>query len=470
MAAPKYEVVQKRFQNPQASAPLFIPILVLCNTSEDDLARNINYNSARDLKWLAAKPAHDGLAVMVGGGPSLADSLGEVRRLQQRGATVFAINGASRWLRARGVAVDYQVIADAKEETATLVDPEAKAHLFSSQVSPVTMDAVADPIVWHPALDDVENYFPAERVTRGGYVLLGGGHTGNAALCIAYALGFRDLHVFGYDSSHKAGRSHAYSQPMNDFVPTVDVDFAGRTFTCSVAMKSQAEKFQLTAQALKEAGARIEVYGDGLLQHIYTAPRDRLTERDKYRTIWQFDTYREVSPGELTVGAFLELSKAQRAPGDVVIDFGCGTGRAGLALAKADCGVLLVDFADNCRDDEALALPFMEWDLTESCPARAPFGVCIDVMEHIPPNDTEAVLANIMASAERVFFSIDREPDALGTLIGESLHINLRTHDAWLALLRAAGAGGCEIEFEQSVDGHSLFYVRSRLRSESQEK
>ena len=110
-------------------------------------------------------------------------------------------------------------------------------------------------------------------------------------MCVAYADGFREFHVFGFDSSHRDGAGHAYGQPMNDFIPTVEVDWADRVFTCSVAMKAQAEKFQITSQALKQMGCKIEVYGDGLLQHMYRTPPSRLSERDKYRLLWQFDGY-----------------------------------------------------------------------------------------------------------------------------------------------------------------------------------
>jgi len=298
----------------------------------------------------------------------------------------------------------------------------------------------------------VEQYLPKERVQLGGYVLLGGGASvGNSAMCVAYAMGFRDLHCFGYDSSHRGEASHAYKQPMNALIPTVDVEWAGRTFTSSVAMKAQAEKFQMTAQALKQAGCQIEVYGDGLLQHMYTAAPANLTERDKYRLMWQFDSYRETAPGELTVDVFLSIAE----PHGLIVDFGCGTGRAALRLAEKGHEVLCVDFADNCRDDEAMGLPFLEWDLTRPCPARGKYGFCSDVMEHIPPADVPTVLANIMEAAPRVFFRIDTEEDLCGALIGHHLHLTVQDHAAWRSALEAHG----RILFEQDIGGASLFYV-----------
>lgn len=452
MAAPTFELVTKTIQNPHASMPLTIPILVLCNTPDEDLERNIRANSARDLPWLQAHDAHDGVAVIVGGGPSLAEHVADIDLLKWMGAKIFAVNGASRWLREHGLQPDFQVMADAKAETATLADEGASAHIFASQVHADTMSAVERPTLWHLGDERIEAFFPEQRRKRGGYVLLGGGGgTGNSALCVAYAMGYRQMHCFGLDSSHRAGESHAYRQPMNDFIPTVKVTWAGRTFETSVAMKAQAEKFQITAQALKQAGCKIEVYGDGLLQHIYTAPPESLTERDKYRLMWNHDTYRAVAPGELCVPLFIETAR----PDGLILDFGCGTGRAALALQERGHEVLAIDFADNCRDDEALGLPFIEWDLTRPCPARGKYGFCTDVMEHIPREDTDTVLTNMFASAPRIFFQIDTEEDVCGQLIGQPLHINIRPHDEWRALLAKHGT----IVFEQPGEGSSIFYV-----------
>lgn len=429
MTAPRSEIVHKKIQNPHAKSPLILPILVLSNTSEEDLFRNIKENSSRDLPWVAMGKVKNSKAILVGGGGSIAGEIDNIRDLQSRGGMIYAMNAASQWLRKNGIEPDFQVIADAKFETSTLVDREARGHLFASQVNPATMDSVSHPILWHLGDERIEDCFPPDKRKRGGYALIGGGASvGNSALCLAYVRGHRELHVFGYDSCHWQNESHAYLQPMNKFIPTIEVEWAGREFTSSVAMKAQAEKFQITAQMLKAAGCGIKVYGDGLLQHMFTAPTESLTERDKYRLIWQSDSYRETSPGEEIVS---EVMKFAKKPGPV-IDFGCGTGRASLRLSEAGYDVVLVDFADNCRDEEAQALPFVEWDLTRHCPLRAPYGLCADMMEHIPRKDIDAVLKNIMESAGNVFFQISTVPDSFGSMIRQTLHLTVENHKWWL--------------------------------------
>ena len=450
---PTSQIVQMNYQNPDASMRMVVPVLVICNTSDDDLKRNITMNCERDLPWLAFQPVHDRIAIMCGGGASIEQHLPDIRELQAGGGTVFAMNAASKYLRGNSIKVDYQVIADAKEVTAELVDPMADQHLIASQVHPKTMDRALRPTVWHLEIGSVEDLFPVERKERGGYALIGGGAAvGNSALCVAYAMGYRTFHIFGFDSCHKGDRSHVYDQPMNQFIPCVDVEWAGKTYTTSVSMKAQAEKFQITAQALKQAGCDLMVYGEGLLQAMFTTPPKDLTERDKYRLMWQFDGYRDVSPGEGVVPVFLDVVK----PDGLIIDFGCGTGRASLALSEAGHDVFLVDFADNCRDEEALRLPFLEWDLTHPCPLNAPYGLCTDVMEHIPPESVLSVIRNIMASAEAVFFQISTVPDVFGEVIGQRLHRSIHPHAWWGGVL----SFGYEVLWDFEQPHASCFYVK----------
>lgn len=431
--------------NPGATMPLVLPVHLICNTADEEIYANIRANSRRPGHWVNIRPEHGGVAVLCGSGPSLEDTLEEVRQWQAQGATVFAMNGAAAFLNRHGILADYQLLIDARLQTADLVGP-AREHLFASQVHPECFNRAPSAQVWHLQVEGIENLFPDyER----GYCLIGGAASvGNTATCLAYAMGYRNLQLYGYDSCHRDGKGHAFAQPMNDGDPCASVRFKGKDYIASLTMKLQAEKFMETSLALKKAGARIEVHGSGLLPDMYNIPPEP-TEAEKYAHLWCFDEYRSVAPGEYCVQTFLDRVK----PTSKVIDFGCGTGRAGVKLKEAGLDVLLVDFTENSRDLEAMALPFLLHDLTQPIPAFATYGFCADVMEHIPPPDVARVAANIMAAAGMVFFQISTEPDVLGDLIGQTLHLSVHPAQWWRELFISIG---CRVTWNEG----SMFIVQ----------
>jgi uncharacterized Rossmann fold enzyme len=442
------QFVQVKHYNPGCTAPLIVPVALLPNTSEEVGEGQITANGKLPLPWLNTVEAHDGVAIICGGGPSLADDIDVIRgmcsRHQAKRPTLFGLNAASIYLSDNGVVPDYQVIIDAKEETSCLVDWAPPRRLYSSQVHPET--AASADMLFHLANIGITDLLPPERVEQGGFTLIGGGvSVGITALTVAYTLGYRRLHLFGYDSSNRGTDRHAYPQPMNNNMPEMDVEWGDKVYRCSMPMKLQADAFFRFAEALQEAGVEITVHGDGLLPAMWNnAPK---TEREKYQILWARQDYRDWSPGLDAVDKFLELD-----PEGLIVDFGCGTGRAGIKMAEAGRNVLLIDFTDNCRDKAALGLPFVQWDLTQPLPVKGGTGFCTDVMEHIQPEDVDTVLANIMAAVPKCFFQIATIPDGFGAAIGQTLHLTVQDHDWWAAKFP-------NVLWSDRTAFHSTFYV-----------
>lgn len=449
---------QETYRNPHASRDLVFSVAVMCNTPLEDRERNVRINSQRDLNWVAVKPPHERTAVLCGGGPSLVDHLDEIRALQAAGADVFTMNGSSQFLRQHGIIADAQVLADAKPETAELYDPEARHHYIASQCDPAMFEQGGSDEVWHLYLDeDVERLFPPERKAQGGYALIGGiTSVGHCAMCLTWALGYRHFEVFGYDSSNRGVKKHAYDQPMNLFIPNLQVKWAGKTYETSVAMRAQAERMTMTIRQLREQDCEVNVHGDGLLPAMINFNASDLTEQDKYRLLWGTELYRSFSPGEMWARDVMTLLK----PDSLVLDFGCGSGRASRVLADKGIPVFLMDFAENCRDESAMDLPFLQWDLTQPIPPQAEYGMCCDVMEHIHPDEVETVVSNIMNAASNVFFSIATVDDVCHDFIGEPLHLTIQPHAWWKALLGNYG----NVEYEHEQPGTSLFVVKRSIQ------
>ena len=442
--------LQVKVQNPGASMPLVLPVQVVCNQPEEVINDNIRTNARAVGNWLASQTAHGGTAILCGSGPSLGESLNEIRERVAAGGVVFALNAAARFLAEAGIEPDYQVILDAQRETADLVGP-AKAHLFASQAHPDTFARAPGAVLWHLQVEGIDELLPDYPKP---FALIGAASSvGTTALVVAFALGFRSMHCYGYDSSNRGEDSHVRHQPMNDGEPMCSVAFGGKHYRCSLTMKMQAERFPEVARLLERDGCKVAVHGYGLLPDIWNAAPENLSEREKYQRLWTMPNYRAVAPGEHYVDLFLKL--AQPEPGASVLDLGCGTGRASLKLHLAGLDVTLVDFTSNSRDVGAAHLRFFEWDLTEPMPFRAEYGYCTDVLEHIPPKDLRAVIANALASTPRLFIAVDTKPDLCGALINQRLHLSVMSHDEWLALLGEYG----RIEFHAQSEDSSAFYV-----------
>ena len=433
-------------------------IEILCNTDDSRLFSNIAANSANSKKWIKEVPEHDGHAVIVGGGPSLVEFLPTIKHRHSLGQKIFALNGAARFLNAHGIVPDYQVILDARLENISLI-AKAKEYLFSSQCHPALFehfDGSPDVNVWHPALEGIESHLPNH---DGEYALIGGGLTvGLSTMCLAYTMGYRKLHLFGYDSSHRQTLGHAYKQPMNDSDVLCKVTLDGQTFTSSLAMARQAELFPAVCNNLLDRNCIITLDADGLIMAVYRnmkanpAPK---TEADKYKAMWNFPQYRTVSPGEMAATEAVKIAKIDQST--TVIDFGCGTGRGGQQIHNlTGANVVLVDFADNAVNG-SVKLPFFVADLTRPMMLKGDVGYCTDVMEHIPTHQVDDVIKNIMDCVHSAYFQISLVPDVMGELIGAPLHLSVYPHNWWVKKFSAY-----EIVWTDSNDENAAFYVQHR--------
>lgn len=242
------------------------------NVDAAKLEANIRHSLTLDLphfETLAAL-ADNQNAVLVGGGPSIKDYVSELRFRQRYGEKIFALNGAYKWLSEKGIKPDYLVIADARPENASFVPEQTDAILLiASHCDKAVFEKAAGKkvIVWHRGHDGVQDIVDPDRTKTIAY-FAGGSTVGMIAMSLAYACGYRKLHLFGYDSSYLENDGHAYSQKLNDADRILDIEAYGRDFKSAPWMVQQANEFIELAPALVKLGCEISTHGDGLLQHI----------------------------------------------------------------------------------------------------------------------------------------------------------------------------------------------------------
>lgn len=408
---------------------------ITCNTPDEVLFSNVEANSKLDLPWVKLEEAHEGHAVICGGGPSLGDTLEDIRWRQSLGQKVFALNQSAQFLVDNGIEPDYQIILDARPENIVFCMC-AKKILLGSQVHPSLFEkAGCDAILFHPVIEGIDSYIDSDKP----YTLIGGGTTvGLTAMALAYTMGYRKLHLFGYDSCHAGDQSHAYKQDLNDKDHMAEVTVNGKTFQSSLTMARQAELFPTLCNSLIDLGCIITVDGSGLIPEIARAMSQPIDEAEKYKLMWSHAEYREHSPGEECAKTFIEVAAPET--NSIIADIGCGTGRGTKALSgMGQFRHILVDFAPNCLDPELSLHPFLRADLRNDLCLRADYVYCTDVMEHIEPDHIDGVLRNIGLVAPRAFFQISLVEDNMGALIGRPLHLSVHPYEWWLDKFKSLG-------------------------------
>lgn len=255
--------------------------LVLVGTiAQEKCMHNVASAMAAGYTQLAATEAHDKVAMICGGAPSLARQIDLLRPMQASGAIVFSCNQADAFLRENGVWPNFHVMIDARPALATWVNQDG-VKLYASMCDPLTL-AVAEQqgelIIWHPVTEGIDKVL-------GKAMLVGGGTTvGTRAMALAYVMGFRKIMCFGMDSSYEGDAHHAYEQTLNDNDRVLDCVVGGERFKAAPWMVQQAEDWKQLAIALTEAGCEITLFSEGMLGAIAKSLNEQTVELDGF--VW----------------------------------------------------------------------------------------------------------------------------------------------------------------------------------------
>lgn len=240
------------------------------NVTEHEILENMRVNCARDLPWFM--PTRDVSKIqvaLVGGGPSLSESVSAIRQRRSRGQKIAALNNAWRML---PFEPDFILCMDSREGNAEFFKdaPSGSTYLVASTAHPSVFEMLAGKniIVWHAdqGLEEQKAILNAYE-DKPGAMLGGGGTIGLRALIVFYWMGVRRFHLYGFDSSYRDGKHHAYAQSLNDGAEIIEISPAGfeKTYSCAPWMARQADEFQSFYKRLLKLGCFVQAHGEGLL-------------------------------------------------------------------------------------------------------------------------------------------------------------------------------------------------------------
>lgn len=246
----------------------------LLNIGEDQIRANVKHNIAQGWNQISPHLTNDIDVMILGGGPSLADHLDEIRRLRAEGVKVITLNGSYQWALDHGLGPVNQFVVDARSFNARFtkpVDPGSN-YFIASQCDPSVFEGLPKDrtFLWHTSTDMIEDLLTAQYTNQGvrWWPIPGGATVLTRAIHLLRTLGFKRFHLFGCDSCLSDTAHHAYPQPENDSDYVVPLMVTGgRVFQCHTWMITQAQDFINTIRFMGNE-IEFEIHGDGLLREI----------------------------------------------------------------------------------------------------------------------------------------------------------------------------------------------------------
>lgn len=263
-------------------------LLVVPAASKETIHANIARNMQRGLGEIFKLPEWRELMPMavVGGGPSLAENLDELRKFEN----IMACGSVHDYLISQGIIPKWSVQLDPDPITANYIRKPHKdcTYLVSSQCGPEVFDALQGQriFLWHcGGIDDQNEVFDKYKT-----ILMGGGCTvGTRAIVISVAFGFSNIHLFGFDNCvRENGDHHSYefsdpSEKLDELIP-VRFELEGKEFKMAGYMLGQLFDFK---KLLKLLAARIQVtiHGNGALAELMRLGKAAVKEKqDGHKT------------------------------------------------------------------------------------------------------------------------------------------------------------------------------------------
>lgn len=401
---------------------------------------------------LYSVPYDNRIFVMVCGGPSLAEHLDEIRlkTKQPDKYLVVCSNMTAGYLLSHDITPHVHFILDPQEKKRFDVAPGK-----TSKQTQYWINVACDPAVflelksqgitpyvylagWDAEGKDVkavkESIVPGQ---PGMMVIQGGTMAGLRAINIAEALGHRKMEYYGFDATVRVadGRAqpYAYEKKRGETIIEIACELCSEKFDTTLVFQKQVNEFLSWSQRMPWMDIRI--IGGGMIAHCQQHLKEKYAKRPRvpYRYTPEYARLQK----ELHAGGhygttgkqyiptiFHAISQLAKRLGVVrVLDYGSSSGDTMKAVREHL--VVPPGVSDRCYD------PFVDEFSKE--PEPADLVICTDVMEHVEPECTFAVLDHLASLTKRIiFFSISLQKANKTLSDGRNAHINIRSAEFWL--------------------------------------
>lgn len=268
------------------------PVRTRCKFSEKEMLTNLDANLKQ--KWPSVadlKDKYSGPAIILGGGPSVDGQIDKIKELVASGHSLFAIERMYPWCVQHGLTPDFVVQLDASDDVGdgfTHIQPSTK-HLIAATTYPKLLETLKGHKVYlfsgaggtSPDSRKVwaENgYKHVLIINTGGTVVLG-------SMFLALVLGFRNIHLFGFDCMTDGINEYATGiagKSVDRSYMAVEVgDAREKVLTCT-SFLSFAQQFFHMVETARRWGMieSVDVYGESLINKMWERP----TTEEKWQT------------------------------------------------------------------------------------------------------------------------------------------------------------------------------------------
>lgn len=268
-------VVRMAVVPPQAwNAPVRLVVKTNNCVPSEEITHNVSMNVPRIKRWVKECERHSKVAVIVAGGPTYREHIGNIREHYANGDYVFCVKSSHDYLIENNIIPYGCLLLDPRAHVLDYVSEPHKAvrYFVASMVHPSTLDklleADANVIGYNALVGAGENEVLAG---FGDHILLSGGSTAaTRGVSVLNALGFRDFHLYGFDSCYKRQPKKDETHGVKKKDP-IKVEVANRKFWTDPELIAQAQDFEKIIAMGTEM--KLHLYGDGLIQHIFNTKR-----------------------------------------------------------------------------------------------------------------------------------------------------------------------------------------------------